>query len=353
MKAKITLLALVVVVGLGGLLVFRWRTSSKQAEAIADLRSKVEMLDQKERAAKAEAKQAEDEQRNLRGELRTAELEANKARAAAAAASQATNLSSSTKSTASSSPPTPGPGPGLLKQMMENPEMRKMIEAQQKVMVDMMYAPLLKQLNLSPEESDKLKSMLLEQQMGSVSKVGALMDPSKKEEQAAATKDIADQQKEFQDKIKEFLGEDRYNQYHDYTSTMGERMLLNQFAQTGNIKPEQNEALLQIMKEEKEAAAAINPDRAANDPSKGMKLLESDELAEQAFKQQEAINAKVLERARGILSEEQLQSFSGFQSNQVNMQRLGMKMARTMFQGGGATPPQQEPVAPTEPPPQK
>jgi hypothetical protein len=51
----------------------------------------------------------------------------------------------------------------------------------------------------------------------------------------------------------------------------------------------------------------------------------------------------VLDRARTILSPDQLQTVSSFQTNQMQMLRMGMGMVKTMFgpdkPGGGAAPP--------------
>ena len=70
--------------------------------------------------------------------------------------------------------------PGMLSKMLENPDMKKIIAEQQKLMLDTMYAPLFKQLKLSPEETTRLKSILSEQQTRAMEQGLALMG-SKKE----------------------------------------------------------------------------------------------------------------------------------------------------------------------------
>lgn len=333
MKAKVVFAWLVLTVALAVFLAIRWRVSVEQSQAIEFLRERLKSAEQKEQAATARVKEAEEEHRKLRGELRSAELEANGARVALAGMQQmTTNSNAGQRGSLASANGQQGPSGNFLKQMMDDPAMKKMLEAQQKTMVEMMYAPLFKDLGLNPEETEKLKSLLLDRQMKSVSQAAALMDPAKKQE---AMKELAESGKQMEDQIKSVLGEDRYGKYQDYTTTMGERMLLNQFGQTANLKPEQNEALLQLMLEEKKAAMVINPGAIPdnNDPAQGLKLLEAGESAEKFLKQQEEINSRVLERAQSILSPEQLQSFASFQTNQLNMQRFGLRMAKTMFQG--------------------
>ena len=49
------------------------------------------------------------------------------------------------------------------------------------------------------------------------------------------------------------------------------------------------------------------------------------------FKQREEIDQRVLERAKAVLTPEQLTAFATHQSNQLQMQRMGMSMAAKMF----------------------
>jgi hypothetical protein len=57
------------------------------------------------------------------------------------------------------------------------------------------------------------------------------------------------------------------------------------------------------------------------------------------FAWQEEHSKRVLERAAGVLTPEQLKEFAEFQKSQMEMQKLGLKMAKEMFGGGkDATP---------------
>jgi hypothetical protein len=68
----------------------------------------------------------------------------------------------------------------------------------------------------------------------------------------------------------------------------------------------------------------------------------SSDATDKLMQTQESINQRVYERAREVLSENQLASFGKFQTNQLQMIRTGMNMARKFMSP--------EPAAPGTPP---
>ncbi|MDB6038006.1 MAG: hypothetical protein JWM99_1847 [Verrucomicrobiales bacterium] len=219
---------------------------------------------------------------------------------------------------------------GMLKEMMDDPEMRKGLMQQQKMAMDMVYGPMIKELGLSAEEADKFKELLVNKQMDVMSMAG---DGKGGAVSLENQKKIADQQKEADAKIKELLGDKRFAQYQDYNETIGERMAINQFAtQTSTITADQKDQLLAIIKEEKKRPSA--PGATPIDPTvQGVTAMQSDEAMEKLLQQQSELNSRVLERSRGVLSEEQFDQLASFQTGQINMQRVGMQMARKMMGG--------------------
>jgi ABC-type transporter Mla subunit MlaD len=159
------------------------------------------------------------------------------------------------------------------------------------------------------------------------------------------------EQKNFDDQVKAFLGDARYAQYQDYQQTVGERMLLNQFKQQVgsdfNLSDPQTEALLSFMKEEKKNVAASTglPLADANQDTAKLQAMMSDGKLDELLQAQETIGQRVYDRARTILSPEQLATLGRFQTNQMQMMRLGMGMAKKMFApdkpAAGAAPPGQ------------
>jgi len=138
--------------------------------------------------------------------------------------------------------------------------------------------------------------------------------------------------------VKALLGDDRYAQYKDYGETMAERMAVNQLSQQLASSPNplndnQSRQLLEIMKQEKKNVAPVFGDPGANGSANmaNWQAMMSEEGLNGFFKQREEIDQRVLERAKAVLTQEQLTAFATHQSNQLQMQRTGMSMAAKMF----------------------
>jgi replicative superfamily II helicase len=274
----------------------------------------------------------EKERMKLNGDLRAAEYELNSVRLSTAAALQGTNATAGPS--AMKQPQEGGQGGAamgkMLANMLKDPEMRKAMEQQQRMAMDMIYGSLVKQLQLSPEQEKKFKDMLLAQQMENVSQAGAMFDGDP-EQRAKLAKELAEKRTANEEKMKELLGEEKFAQYQDYNQTIGERMMLDQFARNAEISPEQNEQLLAIMREEKKNVQ-INLGNPAADPTQDWQaVLGSDEATAKLFAQQEEVNNRVMERAAQVLTPEQMQKFGPVLKSQLEMQKAGLKMARQMF----------------------
>ena len=233
-----------------------------------------------------------------------------------------------------------GRGPalrGFLSKMMDDPGMQKFVRDQQRQMLDPLYRPLIQRLGLTKEEADAFKDFLADTQMQGAQHATALFGNSTAE-RAKAMEEMSAEQKENEQAMREFLGEDRYAQYKDYQETIGERAQLNQFRlQTAGgenvLTDDQTEWLLTLMKEEKQAVAVHMSESlpgAGQDPAK-MQAMLSGEGTEQLLQAQATVNRRVYERAAEGLSPEQLEAFGRFQTNQLQMMRMGMNMAKEMF----------------------
>ena len=239
----------------------------------------------------------------------------------------------------------------FLAKMMEDPDTRKFIRDQQRQIMDPLYGPLIKQMGLAPEDAELLKDFIADSQMKGAEMAGSMFGGGSTNRTEVLNK-LSAQQKETDGQIQAFLGEARYAQYKDYQQTLGERMQLNQFkVQTASdpnpLTDIQAEQLLAVMREEKQGLAA-----ATGQPLPG---LGQDQTSAQAFLSEEQIeklleslgivNQRVTERARAVLSADQWASFSRYQTNQMELMRAGMSMARKFLAPdrlqGGATQPNQ------------
>jgi hypothetical protein len=148
-----------------------------------------------------------------------------------------------------------GPG-GLtnLMAVMERPEVQKLMAIQQKGQLDSRYASLFKSLNLSPEQLDKFKTLLVEKQSAMQDVMAAAraqgIDP--REDPEGFRKMIRDTQAEVDNSIKEVVGEAGYAQYQNYQQTMPQRSVVNQLQQSlsytnAPLTDAQAEQLVQIL----------------------------------------------------------------------------------------------------------
>jgi hypothetical protein len=334
MKTKFIAVLLILCFALAGLLAVQWNRASQQKTQIEKLQLQVEAASSHERQASNSVVTLQKENQTLRGKLNVSEMELNNTKLAYAAISQMTNSAEATpnsrlasRDSAKSQPANPM---AAMAEMMKNPEMKKAMAQQQRMALDMMYGGLFKELNLSKEDTEKLKDLFIEQQMNAMTQGLELMQNSTNRVELA--KKAADDQKIQQEKIKELLGEDKYKQYQDYTSTLGERMMLNQFAAQTDAKPDQINQLLAAMKEEKQNMEINQPIGGLAANNEDFQKLVSPELVEQQLDRQKQINQNVLERARQILNPTQFTKFQDQLKNQEAMMELGAKMARGMFQ---------------------
>lgn len=318
---------------LGVVAVVQWTDSKKQRQKMEELQIQVE---KSASAAKAETrvKELEKERLKLIGELRAAEFELNSARMAAAAG-QNTNAVAAARVGAGRTPNMQGEGGGgmgkMIGNMLKDPEMRKVMEQQQRMGMDMIYGSLVKKLQLTPEQEKQFKDILLSQQIENMEQAGALMEGDSTQ-RAKIAEELAEKRKANEEKIKEAIGEENFAEYQEYNQTIGERMMLEQFGKNLEATPEQTEQLLGIFREEKQNVQINLGNPLGGDGQDWQAMLGSDEASQKFFQQQEEVNARVLERAAQVLSPEQLQKFGPVLKNQLEMQQAGFRMARQMFE---------------------
>jgi hypothetical protein len=152
-------------------------------------------------------------------------------------------------------------------------------------------------------------------------------DKSKLDESANAFKA---KQAEHERKVAELLGADGAAQFKDYQKTLGDRMALGQLRErlggVNALQSQQEEALLKIMGEERAKGPFIKlTDQ--GDPAGAMKEMGSPDALEKFTASQTDLNSRVAMRAMSVLTPSQYTQFQEFQKQQVEMQKLGLKMA--------------------------
>ncbi len=138
--------------------------------------------------------------------------------------------------------------------MMNRPEQQRLMAMQAKAGLDGRYAPLFKQLNLTPDKLEILKNLMVERQTVGADVFAAAaqqgLDPMQNRAQLARL--TADGQTKIDGQIQSLLGDTSYSTYQNYQGTLPQRSVVNQLQQSLSYTPNplsdtQNEQLVQIL----------------------------------------------------------------------------------------------------------
>jgi RNA polymerase sigma factor (sigma-70 family) len=221
------------------------------------------------------------------------------------------------------------PKPNKLAAMFNDPAMKQILREMAAKEFRKLYGPLLAQLNLTPDQSNKFYDILIDNKMNSVV---AKTDRMASGDLSGLNTLTAQTQKEADAGIQALLGDAAFAQYQDYQSGLADRVMLDRitpdFAESP-LTDDQQQELLETMQEARKSVAGDNTAFSVGDSSAAMG---------QKLDQQEAINEEVLQQAASFLTPAQLQILGNSQSNMVAMTKAGYAMAQKMFdsQGGAA-----------------
>jgi len=334
---KLIFLMGLLILGLSGLCLVQWRTIDRQKGQLAALRQENDQTAERIDRLEASGKRLEQERDDLLQQAQTATAQLQAHKTAELQPAPGTPASTSGPETNKQDDIQGGFGKMVAK-MMQDPEMKKFMRNQQRAMLDQMYSPLIKKLGLSADETTAFKDLVADHMVATTETATSLFDGTNNMV-AIATNAAASEQK-LDEQLKSFLGEARYADYEQYKQTLGERMQLNMYNQQNSgtlaLTEPQQEALLNIMKEEKQNVGVLTgqPTSASgNDPANWQAFM-SDEAQDKLLQNQETLNQRVYDRARTILSSDQLGAFAEFQTNQLQMTRMGLGMARKLMGNG-------------------
>jgi len=309
----IVLLAVLAASGLGAGVM--WHSESTQEAALAQeitkLKSDNTKLTQDVAAAREKAQ----------------DLEAESAQLRAARALVDARLTPEAIATPPPEPEKANARGGFLAKMLKNPEMRKMMAAQQTAALRGFYSDFVKQANLTPEEAERFFKLLGDRQ-DALMESSANMASGGGLDMKAATAATST----AEEALKDLLGPQRFGQYQGFEKTLGDRIQVQQFSQqlgaTGApLQDYQSQALIQIMSQERASLPNFQP-------ANGQQALEmSQEQMDQYSQQVDAMNQRVYNRAMSILTPPQLTSFQTYQKNLAAAQIAGLKMAQQMLKG--------------------
>ncbi|MDO8542720.1 MAG: hypothetical protein Q7S40_19945 [Opitutaceae bacterium] len=128
-----------------------------------------------------------------------------------------------------------GPPPQFtaLRELMNKPEVQAMVATQQKAGIEARYAALFKNLNLSPEQAEQMKSLLAERQTSrqDVFEVAAAQGIDPRQNPEALRKLMADSRAQIDSSIKGVIGDTGFAQLQNFEQTMPQRSVVNELQQ--------------------------------------------------------------------------------------------------------------------------
>ncbi len=225
--------------------------------------------------------------------------------------------------------------------MFKDPKMKEMIKSQQKMvmgpMIEKSYAPLFKQLSLTPEQSAGLKDLLQGKMLVAADLGMSLMDGSL---DAAQRTELGKQMKTDTDaydaQIKQFLGDDNYKALEGYEKLQPDRMAVGQFGDqlAGSATPlsaDQQQQLIQALNQERTSFKWTTDYSNKTPGDTDYASLFSEEKLGRFATEKEQFDQQFLERAKTVLTPEQYAAYEKYQVTQREMQINAMKMAAKMF----------------------
>ena len=167
---------------------------------------------------------------------------------------------------------------------LNSPEAMRLMSLQQKAGLDSRYAALFKQLNLSPADLDKFKSLLVEKQSAIMDVMAAAraqgLDPRTDRDQIQAL--VQSTQSDVESSIRAQLGDAAYAQYQGYEATLPQRNVVDQLSQRLSysatpLSDTQSAQLIQILSDTSTSPANANPARllGGNGPGSGTRITDT------------------------------------------------------------------------------
>ena len=226
--------------------------------------------------------------------------------------------------------------------MFKDPKMREMIKSQQKAfmgpIIDKQYSDLFKQMNLTPEQSATFKDLIQKKMLAGADAGFSMMDDSLDASQRAdLAKQVKSQTDDFDNQIKDFLGDANYQSFQSYEKSVPDRMSVgqfnDQFAGTPNaLSSDQQNQLVQAMSDARNNFQWTSGLNQQNPGANGdMASLLTPDNIDRFVAERTQFDDQFFTRAQQILTPAQLAAFKEFQVTQRNMQVAGLKMAGQMF----------------------
>jgi len=216
-----------------------------------------------------------------------------------------------------------------LAEMIRDPAMKDMLRGQQKMALTMNYGALFEDMELPPDELDVFKELLVDRQMAFMEmSSGMVKAPTSGAEIKERAESVAAVTEDFNERIRSAVGEQYYEMYREYEETLADRAQVNLFKQQLATSNQLTEA------QEYDLIAALHDERTAfyasaaadqEQPSNPTRFTEED--LSKKLEWLAELHENYIDRARGILSESQLEQFTESVEQMRAMQEMGIRMS--------------------------
>ncbi len=226
-------------------------------------------------------------------------------------------------------------GKSALNKLTADPQTRKFLRDQQKSGMTVIYADLVKRMNLTPDQADKFHDLLADHVMDNIDLITQALHDKDTPDQLDQIFSNADDA--FLQKIQAALGDSGMTQYQDYTKNLLGLLTAEQFKDslTGDAaaKTAKDDQLSQLVQQQTQAALA-----AANLPANYQALpilnfrdFASETEADQNLNLMDTIYANVAAQAGSFLSPDELAKFQAFRTNAISNSRNALNMNRQLM----------------------
>ena len=202
-----------------------------------------------------------------------------------------------------------------LSALMRDPAMKEFIHQKQLKAIKERYAPLVQQLNLTPEDTEKFTQLVGDALLKGTDLASSLTQGDG--DRVQTLKAMADTRTEMQNQLQALLGEAGYAQYTQFNQAIPAQTtvkLLNKQLGDNGLSDDQSAHLAQIVAAE--PYAAMHGIDGELDPA----FFSSQEDIDAYLQQVVASNQRILDQASSFLTSQQLAALEIVQSNSINAQ---------------------------------
>lgn len=213
----------------------------------------------------------------------------------------------------------------LQKQYASDPNFRSYVRAS----IANQYADIFKELNLSPEDLERLKDLITDQQMGYYEISMDAQSASSEDEKTALQKRMDELKEKEETELRELLGNDDYEKYTRYTERSNERSAVSSFAESlsseDTLTDDQKQDLVDLMYKEREDVFSETSFDSSSIATITSEM--NEEGIEKRINRTKEIDERSLQKAGRILNDSQLEEFKKYLENRRERMEMSLKLS--------------------------